>query len=203
MEFLTKAKLKESGWTEGAIKKFLGKPDKTKANPVFRSAAPMALYSSTRIRKLEESPAFLEWLAKRNSRKAGYAKAVATKKQKILATVSSWVIEVPEIKGLLPKAIQHFNDFKAYKEDYDSLASEESSPEFLNRISVNFVRHTLTPYDRQLTAIFGKVGVTEAYQLLNQKIYDQISLVYPHLATQCKEQLLRKFGEIETPQRPC
>ena len=43
--FLTKAGLKQRGWTDLSIKKFLGEPDRKKPNPYYKQAADMCLYA--------------------------------------------------------------------------------------------------------------------------------------------------------------
>ena len=195
MAHLTKKKLKENGWTVGAINKFLGNPDTTKPNPMFKSSAPMALYDSERVESVEKTEDFLKWKEKRDSKKDIYEKAVQTKKAKVLKEVASWSIDVPKVNNLLKKAINHYNDFKASIGDYDLYASKESDKEFLNRIMVNYIRHMLTNYDDKLDNIYGKVGVKEAYQLLNKKIYSEIGKVYPKLSQECESQFQRKFSE--------
>ena len=55
-EHLTKSRLKDRGWTESLINKFLGEPDLTKDNPMYRCAAPMCLYSLKRIEQVELLP---------------------------------------------------------------------------------------------------------------------------------------------------
>ena len=42
--YLTKSQLKDRGWTDSLIRKFLSEADKTRTNPHYRSGPPMRLY---------------------------------------------------------------------------------------------------------------------------------------------------------------
>lgn len=60
VELLTKACVKQRGWTESLIAKFLPHPDKTKQNPHYKSGPPMKLYRLDRVAEAEASPTFQE-----------------------------------------------------------------------------------------------------------------------------------------------
>jgi hypothetical protein len=60
--YFRSSELKQRGWTEGLIRKFLPKPDETKTNPIIRSAAPMKLYKIKRVEKIEKSEKFIKAL---------------------------------------------------------------------------------------------------------------------------------------------
>ena len=81
-EYATKSQLKESGWTDTMVKKFLGTPDATKTNPYYKCAAPMGLYDMKRVKRVERTKAFKEAMAKSEARKAAAEKAVVTKRRK-------------------------------------------------------------------------------------------------------------------------
>ena len=55
------SELKQRGWTDGLIKKFLPKPDETKTNPVIKSAAPMKLYKIKRVKEASLSAMSLDY----------------------------------------------------------------------------------------------------------------------------------------------
>jgi len=54
-QYLTKAKLKERGWTDKLIGRFLSQPDKTKTNPHYKAGPPMCLYCLQRVEQIEAS----------------------------------------------------------------------------------------------------------------------------------------------------
>ena len=74
-------------------------------------------------------------------------------------------------------------------------ATPESRPDFLRRITVNMLRHRYSSYERRLEDVYGKVGVREAYAVINQKVYDAIAVAYPALAEECRAQLVRKMAQ--------
>lgn len=197
-ECCSKAALKARGWTEKTITTFLGNPDREAKNPVFRSAAPVKLYLLSRVKAAERSPEYLAFVAKNAGRRSGAKKAVETKRERLLKELAGWQIALrtKPYGAVVDAAIQSYNEFH---EDlyYDrghgyEPAARDSSPEFLQRITVNHLRHNLSNYDARLDALFGKVGKQEAYRLLNAKIYAKIAEEYPLLRDECERQMQRK-----------
>ena len=87
---------------------------------------------------------------------------------------------------LIRSACESYN---AYKEEkalrsgfYDwQRATPDSGTPFLDRITVNYLRHSLSHYDAELTRISGKVGKEEAYVHLNSKVYGASAKAFPVL----------------------
>jgi hypothetical protein len=71
-------------------------------------------------------------------------------------------------------------------------AAEDAPAEFLERITVNFIRHNLTAYDRALEEVAGRVGISSAVQAIRAKIYSAIGESCPVLADECSRQLMRR-----------
>lgn len=46
--------LRARGWTPATIRRFLGEPDATRPNPVFRNRAPMQLFEASRVEAAEQ-----------------------------------------------------------------------------------------------------------------------------------------------------
>ena len=68
-DYLNRQKLRERGWTDTAMKRFLGEPDRTGRNPYHRSG-PEIKYSLRRsIEAIERSAAFVDWLSQSKPRK--------------------------------------------------------------------------------------------------------------------------------------
>ncbi len=82
-----------------------------------------------------------------------------------------------------------------------------TNPVFLARISVNYLRHMLTSYEDELTRIYGKTGVREAYLELNEKIYEAIGDTYEEvwweLVEECDRQYRAKCDEADAPTQGC
>ena len=74
-------------------------------------------------------------------------------------------------------------------------ANKHSDADFLDRITVNFLRHCWTKYENELAEIAGKVGAPEAYVTIKQMVLDEITEQYPWLAAECDRQLSRLYDE--------
>jgi hypothetical protein len=192
------AGLKARGWTDALIRTLLGEPDVLTANPHYRAAAPMRLYALARVEAVEASPAWQDTQGARTARKAAAQRATATKRQALLEAIAAWDLRVAVLPAaeLTALACAHYNALQDDRARWDSLpATPQSHPDFLARITVNMLRHHYSAYEAQLAAVYGKVGVREAYVQINQKVYAAIAAAYPALADECAAQLARKLEE--------
>lgn len=193
------AGLKARGWTEALITAFLREPDKVVDNPHYRSAAPMRLYALARVEQVEGTDAYRQAAQAAAPRRQGARQAAQTKRAQLLAAVDALQIRVPvyEQGVLVERACAHYNWRQAEREwqDWSEPATTDSHPAFLERITVNFLRHALTSYEGELAQVYGKVGVREAYRQINQKVYAAIAAAYPCFAEECQRQLARKGEE--------
>jgi hypothetical protein len=123
-----------------------------------------------------------------------------TKRSAALEYVNKLVIEVPVMsyEVLVQKACKGYNsrlDHKYRKEHHylsEPRATTDSDPSFLERITVNYLRHQLTSYERNLANLFGEKGKHKAVKEIRQKVYTAIAKAYPQLAEECKAQLKRR-----------
>lgn len=204
-EYCSKSTLKLSGWTEVMIDRFLSTPDKEVPNPYYKSAAPMKLYKLSRVEAIESSQEFIDFKEKGKPRQEASEKAIKTKTVNLLTKVSQMDIFITRknFEDIVKDAVDSYNTFKSNmameREDFDyQQASINSDKQFLNRITVNFLRYRCTPYERMLDRITGKVGKKEAYALLNQRIFNKIAEMYPELKSECATQLEQRImGNIE------
>jgi len=74
-------------------------------------------------------------------------------------------------------------------------ASPESDSLFLERISVNYLRHVLSNYERELARVYGRVGVKQCYIEISRKVYAAISAAYHWLKNECQRHLARKLDQ--------
>ncbi|KYC41251.1 hypothetical protein WA1_22565 [Scytonema hofmannii PCC 7110] len=82
-EYITKTDLKAArGWTDAAIKKFLGSEDKNSKNPVYRSASPVCLYLLERVVEAEASEEFEHWKKLSEKRRESAKKAAQTRQER-------------------------------------------------------------------------------------------------------------------------
>ena len=169
--------LKYRGWTDAAIRRFAPEPDDTRLNPFYKCAAPMKFYLIARVKRIEVRKSWIAWKAGSAVRKQSAAAAVSTKEQKLQEYVDAIEIVVPEMgtDELKSHAIQHYN---AWWTGTGKRAHDSDSSEFLDRISVNYLRHELTSYEEHLDKIAGKTGAYNARTDLRSAIYDAIGDAY-------------------------
>jgi hypothetical protein len=164
------SELKQRGWTEGLIKKFLPKPDETKTNPIVKSAAPMKLYKIKRVERIEKSEKFIKAMESISKRKAAARKAVETKTAKTIEWANSVNFNVPTFSKdkLERNAIYHYQQY------HDTIICGSIDEDFINRISTNYIRHECTKYDRIIDSLYGSVGKQKAYDIIKEKINQEI-----------------------------
>lgn len=187
--------IKERGWTKSLIEKFLQGPDLVVKNPHYRSGPGMKLYLIERISPFESQEIFLKTKIKKENRKVAAAKAVETKKLKLDEYINNIEIHIEKypIEEIYENAINHYNNFQDIRNRTENWIYEPPSKldkSFLNRISVNYIRHQLTNYEDELDEIFGKTGKFEAYCTLKTKIMKKISEIYPELKSECDKQIM-------------
>ena len=68
----------------------------------------------------------------------------------------------------------------------------DRDPVFLDRITVNYIRHELTQYDGALVEVAGQTGIQQAVDAIRARVYEAIADAYPMLADECTRQLERK-----------
>lgn len=192
-KFFSVACLKERGWTDSSIAKFLGAPDKTKDNPYYRRGAPMRMYDPERVKQAESTVEVQAFFISSQARRVVRREVTASQTEKLLQEIDTMEVRVicKERRVLLQMAIKSYNDWHRMDE-YGEIASKDSPSSFLRRIEVNFVRHNLTLYDAAIDSAAGKVGVASAVHAIRKKVYDAIAAVYPHLADECAEQMRRR-----------
>ncbi|BDZ62480.1 hypothetical protein Lsed01_00866 [Demequina sediminis] len=171
---ITQSTVIERGWTKAAIDRFLGDCDVERANPHYRSAAPMRLYYEGRVEAAESTEAFQEWKQKLEARRAnpnrkvtGAAKAAQERKQReqdrlnalveefrALSTQEGFVDRFTSLREIHAEAVEHYNDHqfavamsRGWEVPTPVTRKNIQDADFLSRISMNFLRHVCTPYD--------------------------------------------------------
>jgi hypothetical protein len=200
-EFIIKSTLKQRGWTDKLISLFYPFPDKTKRNPMYRSAPEMCLYLLKNVEEIERTQEFQEALLKAQRYKVASKKAIETKKKKLMNLIENINILIPRIseKKLLEKAIGSYNEMQAEREvmnrSFSDHVNKNADKEFLDRICVNFLRHQLTDYEEILSDISCKVGFDDGYFEIRKKIFLEISNRFPWLHQECERQCGEKIQE--------
>ncbi|MEM6840506.1 MAG: restriction endonuclease [Cyanobacteria bacterium P01_C01_bin.120] len=192
-DWLTKAAIKERGWTDGAIKRFLGPPEETRKNPHYLSGPPMQLWRVITVDEAEDNPEFIAWKTKHDHRREDLSKRAIEQHQQRRSLLMEWVdslaVEVPKYSKtqLFRFAIDNYNDLWSNRGEYEKLIYQdfrELDPDFLHRITINALLHALSDYEYHLAQVEGLTGASEARNKLKTKVLTSIHEAYPDVTYQ-------------------
>jgi hypothetical protein len=199
----TKSDLLERKWTPAAIKKWLGDPDATRRNPYSRKAPPMQLYAEERVQAAEQSDAWQSWLQGSLDRRQNQAERLLARHaveredsiqwaetvEIILFPRPPWAENAEAAQERRPLNQVTKSAIASYSRANSKFAaSVKSDPGFLERITVNYLRHECTQYERLLVEKFGHTGVNIAQRIVRRRVYEAIAEMYPELAHACAAQ---------------
>jgi hypothetical protein len=181
--------LKERGWTQGLVKRFLGEPDATRRHRYRnRRRSPIKLYQVSRVQHAEASPEFAEAKSKAMVRSQAAIKAAQRKAASLLAEIDA--IDISVARTSLPALRRAAIDaWKARQCKRAKLKAHGGGK--VRRWMVNHARHNLTGYDEIIESLFAKVGKRQAYTLLKVRTLEAIATAYPELASECRAQAKR------------
>ena len=186
-EYIIKKELKLRGFTEFSIKRFLKEPDKI----IEDSYRKYYLYDLKRVIEVENNEEFKVWFYKNKNKREilKQKKTEYNEKQKEinLDIVKSFKVNINLLKEnvLKDRAIEHY----MVRNEFASV--DTSNKSFIDRLCVNYLRHCCTSYERNLYKIFGKIGKNELYRIIKINTLNEISLKYPYLEEEVKNQLNR------------
>jgi hypothetical protein len=142
--------LKERGWTDAIIRDLLGEHDDTRPNPHYSSAgAPMRFWLKERADAIARTTEFAERVEKARRRAQSGRSAAAARRRELLRLVDRIEITVRKmpLEDAVDEAIWSFNCrgwyLQAVRREYLPFdeATKASDPRFLDRITVNYLRH--------------------------------------------------------------
>lgn len=176
-----------------------------KTNPKYKCAAPMKLYAVSRVETIERFPEFLKAKEKASTRSCTAKIRAFEEAARLMEEVKriEVTVRVLDQQAVVQKAIDAYNRHQKDlvldgRFDDAGYASKNSDSAFLERITVNYIRHNLTAYDDLLDMPRGKVGKAEAQMEIQRRVYDAIGEAYPELAAECDRQFYRKeFERLE------
>jgi hypothetical protein len=194
--YWNQTELKARGWTMTLIRKHLGAADKYASNPKAASRPPMKLFLKSRVELVESTPSFVQAKAAADKRRERSKRQSAESALALCDRIDAMQIEIPimPIDELVERACASYNGWHSMDSEFVS-ASPESDPDFLDRICVNYLRHELTPYEKQMEQTVGEAGAKKARGRIRQKILDAISEAYPELELACFDQQKRYEAE--------
>lgn len=195
--YFTQSDLKDRGWTLSAITKFLGDPDKTKPNPMYRSAAPMKLWDKARVEVVERSAEFTDWKEGSKARRQKASETMtAVMQAKRLETIQAftealrsevdqslaWVKTAEDLERLEQQAIEHWYNHQTTR----AVEGRGEYPEWPGEVDYdtrvrwveNYVRHALTNYDYLIYCSGGRVGRGEAYDAMKILVAAKVRETY-------------------------
>ena len=100
--YLSKTAIKDRGWTEGAIKKFLGEPDKLAKNK-WSSRTKVHLYLEDRVVSVESIDEWKEWFNSSLKRRNILRDTNAKKRQKIVEKAEEAISSIGLVRKLVGK----------------------------------------------------------------------------------------------------
>ncbi len=200
---LNKTNLKDRGWTNTLVKLFLPTCDDEVENPYHRSGPPIKRFNRERVLAIEAGSEFQEAMSRSEKRKQGAQKAIETK----IERMEQWAESLPPVElhpmdkaTLQKKAVDHYNSIwdgydenGRFREENCRRANGTEDDQFLDRITVNYIPHSLTGYEERLLKTRGKVGSEDARNIIRSDILNAIASAYPWLEKECKSQDVRRY----------
>lgn len=180
------ADLRRRGWSKAMIEERLGAPDREIALN-SRATRTLHLYWAPRVEEAEASGDFSRRREDAQRRSVTAAAAADKRREETFALVASLRIVLltnRSISEVVKDAQRHY-ETRAERGEYKTAGG---SPEFLNRITVNYLRHGCSHYEELLHKLHGEVGVRDAKIRLKLRVLDRIAQEYPTLANECERQ---------------
>lgn len=203
-KLFTKAQLKDQFGLTDSIIKYIPVTEE-RPNPMFRSAAPMKLYSEKTIEEFKATETYKSWLQKSEKRKMAAQKSVETRllknQEMLLQSIKSIKVKKLDNNKLVRLTLQAKNDWYDYQSDlrgtFNDFDPNSADKKTLDRWVVNYIRHNLTSYDDNLEQIAGKTGIAKLYKTLEFAVMERIASTYPQYREEVQRQLATKFPEGE------
>ena len=107
-----------------------------------------------------------------------------SRNQKLEQYINQIQIKIPKFSKhhLYSLALNNYNQYILHINQLSKLKSRRKiNKKFLNRITVNYIRHQLTNYDQETKKLFKSDNEIDQYILLKNKINNEIYKTYPFL----------------------
>ncbi|GIF02541.1 hypothetical protein [Actinoplanes siamensis] len=188
---LSTGMLAQRGWTAAAIRRFLGEPDRTSPNPVFRSAPPMRMFRLARVVEAEGTESWQRWRERFVQRSHRARTAAETRRAELLAEIAALDIRVPALPAatLARLTVAHRNKLAQGR---PPVTVEEVDAATLRRWMVTYLRHVTTIEDAALDGFYARAGRAEATIAIRNTVFAVIAQTYPELANEARRQVSRR-----------
>lgn len=187
---LTAMALTERGWTQKMIRELLGEPDARPPNRKYPNHPPLKLYDLERVEEAERTAAFVKLLKQSEARKDRAAKSKAQQREKTLAAVEEFNIQVPILEGgrLLAEAMVDY-----YKRDIERVSADPEIADLSREpdpfaVMVLFLRWNTPGYKELHTWLLKRAGARSARRRLKQRMLQAIATAYPDFKAECASQ---------------
>lgn len=195
-ELRSVASLLDAGWTKSLIERFLGAPDVLKNNHHFSGGARVRYYDAQRVAAVESRLEVVEALKAAAKRVETSLSVVALRRAALLERVEALTVSVErvDLEELLADAItthqENAEDLSyARHGQFDWVpVTEDSDPDFLEKIQVEHILQKLSNYDQVSFSIAGQPGSDDAMVALRAKFLNAIEEHYPHLGEEVERQ---------------
>lgn len=185
-----KTLLSRENWSKAAISKFRLQEVKSKATRRNKTVA--RYYHLGQVIKVEKSDEFNKFIDELQQRK-NFLKNLLENKNQLFDFIDSIKINVKKVNNVRKLAVDAYNRrYMKEKSDYIMLCHD--SP-FIDRLTVNYIRHNLTSYNENLLELLRKDKSRYAYKLFLKRLYGRIKQVYPDYSLDCDNQFYQKFPE--------
>jgi hypothetical protein len=184
-QFYLKKDLTSRDWTDGLITRLLTAPDRIKRR---HGGGVIHLFRKERVELIENSEEFKKYQEKtlKRRRAAGIRMIERSDllREQIIQHIEAIDIKIRNfitVEELYKASVEHYIQLWIGRGSFDKTANLGASLEFLNRISINMLRHECSCYEKELYSMFGKVGAAIAYELLKTRVNQEIIKLYPFL----------------------
>lgn len=215
--FLSQAAVLERGWTKTMVVQLLGDPDKTAENSYYKKH-PVKLFAKTRVENAEATDLYKSMRKKKDRRAEALRASINLRRKETLAEMQSRIdaenVHPLPVAELLKKAVKSYNKRKNdracnsnYYYGYDAVRVEPGDigllygrvrkndnagaqrSEFLRRIVVNYIRHSMSQYEANMDSPYRRIGAPQAREMAQRAIYGKIGEIYPYLSEECVRQM--------------
>lgn len=204
--YLSTQELEKRGWTKGLIKKFLPEPDDVEH---FKRYGCRYFYSIKKVEETERSDKFRALQEKALKKRTAGKLSAEKRRNEYLRFLSFKMlvrVRVLDEETLLDRAISAYNSHRRMRDwqrfergqidDYELEnrrdAGTDSDPAFLERITVNYIRHRLTRYDALLESLPGQQAQEEAARIIQTRVFEAIIAEYPAHRDECERQMIER-----------
>lgn len=177
------------GWSSYTIQQFLGEADKKEVRRFPNTTFTITLFSVDRVEAAEQDP---EWQALAEGQYYRRRRAERTESRvNAMDRVRTFDVKVRheelDRQFIVEAALENYNEFRGKNaaragNAFTPVTLEDATPNFLIRVTLNYLRHNLTNYDYAIKKLAVNLGSKEEYVLLRSRYFDALRQHFPDFA---------------------